>query len=125
MYVVETISDNFKVAPSKLSHIMRTLIESIESKYQNKMIEGKGIGITLYSLVKIDQGEIMVGTGDVYYNVVFNFIVYQPFVGEVIEGKVLRSLSTGIQVTLGFTDEIYIDQCYFPANCDLFVILND
>lgn len=85
------------------------------------MIEQKGIGITLYDIVSIDKGVIAVGTGDVYYDVVFNMIVYNPFEGELIEGKVLKSLSTGIQVTLGFNDAVYIDQCYFPAGSDLFV----
>ncbi|KAL7722233.1 DNA-directed RNA polymerase III subunit RPC8 [Entamoeba marina] len=118
MYIVTHLVDSFKIPPARLDHILQCVIGEINSKYQNKMIEGKGIGVMLYDIEKIHDGVIQIGTGDVYYDVAFNYVVFKPFQGEVIEGKVLRSLSSGIQVTLGFTDSVFIDQCYFPYGCD-------
>ncbi|ELP90416.1 DNA-directed RNA polymerase III subunit RPC8, putative [Entamoeba invadens IP1] len=118
MYIVTQFTDSFKVIPEKLNHVIACLIDAINLKYQNKMIEGKGIGVTLYDIIKISDGVIVNGTGNVFYDITFNFVVFSPFVNELIQGKVLRSLATGIQVTLDFTDSIFIDQCYFPPNCD-------
>ncbi|EDR26345.1 DNA-directed RNA polymerase III subunit RPC8, putative [Entamoeba dispar SAW760] len=118
MYIISQFNDSFKVPPNKLEHILVSIIDSINSKYQNKMIEGKGIGVTLYDIVSMTAPTIAIGTGDVYYEVVFNLVIFSPFQGELIEGRVLRSLPSGIQVTLNFTDSVFIDQCYFPANSD-------
>lgn len=118
MYILSELTDTFEVEPSKLNFVLANLIDQINTKYQNKMIENKGIGVVLYDIVTMKNTHIEISTGNTHYLVTFRFVIFQPFVDEIIEGKVLRSLPTGIQVTLNFTDSVFIDQCYFPENSD-------
>lgn len=118
MYILCELSDSFQIEPSKLNFVLANLIDQINTKYQNRMIENKGLGVVLYDIVSMTNTQIEIATGNAHYLVTFRFVVFQPFVDELIEGKVLRSLPTGIQVSLNFTDSVFIDQCYFPENSD-------
>jgi DNA-directed RNA polymerase subunit E'/Rpb7 len=38
----------------------------------------------------------------------FRLVVFRPFVGEVINGKVTKSTPEGLSISLGFFDDIFI-----------------
>jgi DNA-directed RNA polymerase III subunit RPC8 len=50
----------------------------------------------------------MPGDGGSHHRVQFRLIVFRPFIGEVIVGKIKASAPAGLQVSVEFFDNIYI-----------------
>ena len=67
-----------------------------------------GLCICLYDILKASDGLIGHGTGNVNVNVEFRLIVFRPFKGEVILGKIYNCSRKGIQVSIDFFEDIHV-----------------
>ncbi len=96
------------------------LIEQIEAKYSNRVILNVGLAIMFYDFVEIGEPYLYPGAGSSIQVVKFRLIVFRPFVGEVIVGKVLQSNKDGIRLSLDFFDDIIIpsSQLQNPSTFD-------
>ncbi|GAA5910688.1 DNA-directed RNA polymerase III subunit RPC25 [Sporobolomyces salmoneus] len=96
--------------------------EEIHRRYSNKVIPGVGLCISLLDILSCTEGAVLYGDGCFYYQTEFRLIMFRPYIGEAILGKVKSQGSEGIIVTLGFFDDILIpptllpDQCGFDGN---------
>lgn len=59
------------------------------------------------------------GEASAYVKVRFRLIIFRPFIGEVLEGKVRSSSEEGIHVSLGFFDDILIPPSCMQPDCVL------
>ena len=64
---------------------------------------------------RTEEGKFKPGDGAAYIKAFFRLIVFRPFVGEVIVGSISRSDSSGILVTLGFFDFVFIPASNLPV----------
>ena len=66
----------------------------------------------MFDVLEADDPYVHSGEAAVIVKVKFRLVVFRPFVGEVLEGKVRGSSEEGIHVSLGFFDDILI-----PPTC--------
>lgn len=86
----------------------KVLIEQIEAKYSNKIILNVGLGIVFYDFITIGDPYIYPGQGAPVQIVQFRLVVFRPFVGEVLTGRVIQSNKDGIKISLEFFDDIIV-----------------
>jgi DNA-directed RNA polymerase III subunit RPC8 len=118
MFLLTVVKDEVALHPSQFGtnrHVpaIRTVIED---KYVDKVLPDAGLVVSLYDIVKISDAYIFPGDlkdsqGDAACTVVFRLVVFRPKVGELLIGKVHASTPMGLQVSLGFFQDVTI-----PAN---------
>ncbi|CAN0120133.1 unnamed protein product [Pylaiella littoralis] len=103
MFVLATINDTVKVAPSKFSgDALNVLTAQIEAKFADRVIANVGLCLCLHSYEKIGDPYVYPSDGAAHYKVRFRMLVFRPFVGEILAGKVTSCTKQGIKVSLDF-----------------------
>ncbi|KAK9616741.1 DNA-directed RNA polymerase III complex subunit Rpc25 [Aspergillus fumigatus] len=98
MFILTTISDLIQISPEDFSKYSAVAIEdNINEKYANKVIQKIGLCIGFYDLLESSDGLIGHGTGLVNVNVKFRLIVFRPFKGEILLGKISSATQQGIK----------------------------
>lgn len=116
MFILTTISDLIQISPQDFEKpSVQALKDNINKKYSNKVIQKIGLCICFFDLLKSSEGLIGHGTGIVNVNVEFRMVVFRPFKGEIIQGKIKHCNITGITIHLDFFSDIFI-----PAPVNLF-----
>ncbi|KAK2749758.1 DNA-directed RNA polymerase III subunit rpc25 [Onygenales sp. PD_40] len=109
MFILTTISDLVQISPEDFSKLSAVAIEdNINEKYANKVIQNVGLCIGFYDLLESSDGLIGHGTGLVNVNVKFRLIVFRPFKGEIILGKITSGTEHGIKISVEFFNDILI-----------------
>ncbi|GLI80606.1 DNA-directed RNA polymerase III complex subunit Rpc25 [Penicillium ochrochloron] len=109
MFILTTISDLIQIAPEDFSKLSAVAIEdNINEKYANKVIQKIGLCVSFYDLLESSDGLIGHGTGLVNVNVKFRMIVFRPFKGEIMLGKISSSTDKGIKISVEFFNDILI-----------------
>ncbi|KAL1902047.1 DNA-directed RNA polymerase III complex subunit Rpc25 [Ceratocystis pirilliformis] len=91
------VADLVQIAPDDFSKRSRDAIEdNINAKYANRVIQSIGLCICLYDLLWASEGLIGHGDGLVNVNVEFRIIVFRPFRGEVMLGRIRSSTPQGV-----------------------------
>ncbi|KAJ2959583.1 hypothetical protein NQ176_g11109 [Zarea fungicola] len=119
MFILTKISDLVQIAPEDFSK--RSIIaiqDNINGKYANKVIQKIGLCICLYDILWTSEGLIGNGTGLVNVNVEFRMIVFRPFKGEVMVGRIRSSTPAGINVRTDFFDDIFVPFEELPAGAE-------
>ncbi|EEB07513.1 DNA-directed RNA polymerase III complex subunit Rpc25 [Schizosaccharomyces japonicus yFS275] len=115
MFVLSVISDVVKIHPSDFwKPTKEALSDEINKKYANKVIQQVGLAIAIFDFLTIGEGIIKFGDGCSYMNVKFRLLVFRPFRGEVMLGRIKSCTELGIRVTLGFFDDIFVPKEMLP-----------
>lgn len=93
-----------------------TLTRLIEKKLCNKVVNGVGLCICVYEIDEIYPSQNIPGEGSAYTKTDFRCIMFKPYVGEILIGKVKYCCRSYVKVTLEFFDDvlIFIDQLPKP-----------
>lgn len=124
MYVLSVLEDEVALHPSEFginAHIP-AIRKMIEAKYVDRVIPDVGLVIALYDVLKVRDAYIFPGDlkdsqGDAACTVVFRVIVFRPKIGELLVGRVLASTPMGLQVTLGFFQDVSIPIAHLRKPC--------
>ncbi|WRT64662.1 uncharacterized protein IL334_001596 [Kwoniella shivajii] len=117
MFVLVGVRDTVPVAPKTFDIPPATTIQdSLNKKYANKLVPDKGLALSVFDILTAEDGKVTWGNGLMYYKVSFRLMLFAPFVGEVIVGKVLSTEKSYIRVSLGFFQDIYIVPSLLPPN---------
>ncbi|KAF2452707.1 DNA-directed rna polymerase III 25 kd polypeptide [Lineolata rhizophorae] len=109
MFILTTIADLVQIAPEDFTKpSAQALEDNINRKYANKVIQKIGLCICLYDILTVSDGLIGHGTGIVNVNVEFRLVVFRPFKGEILQGKILGSSHLGIRIHMGFYEDIFV-----------------
>ncbi|XP_063235762.1 DNA-directed RNA polymerase III subunit RPC8 isoform X2 [Bacillus rossius redtenbacheri] len=73
-----------------------------------KVVLNVGLCIALYDIVGLEDSYIFPGDGSAHTKVKFRYVVFRPFMEEVIIGKIRSCSREGVHVTLGFFDDVII-----------------
>jgi DNA-directed RNA polymerase III subunit RPC8 len=110
MFVITTIVDTIRVPAHMLS--LPTLValhKEIDLKYPNRVLMDVGLVVCRYGdCFKITNGTCVPGDGGSHHECLFRLIIFRPFVEEVCIGKIVKSTAEGVQVSLGFFQDIFI-----------------
>ena len=74
------------------------------------MIHDLGLCISLFDISETSDGNIRHGDGCMYLKMVFRLIVFRPFIGEVLVGKVALCTEHGIRISTHFFEDIFTPQ---------------
>ncbi|OEH73750.1 DNA-directed RNA polymerase III subunit RPC8 [Cyclospora cayetanensis] len=109
MFIVSALKDTLSVQPSLQGRPLEPVLrEAIALKYTNKVLRGLGLFVCLYEITEVEGAAILPATGSSRYNVCFKAVIFRPFVGEVLQGTVCESSSSGIAVDLNFFKDVKI-----------------
>ncbi|WVR04725.1 hypothetical protein IAU60_001736 [Kwoniella sp. DSM 27419] len=117
MFVLVGVRDTVPVAPKAFDiPPALTIQDALNKKYANKLVPDKGLALSVYDILTAEDGKVTWGNGLMYYKVSFRLMLFAPFVGEVIVGKILSTTKSYIRVSLGFFQDIYIVPSLLPPN---------
>lgn len=106
MFVLSTIEDTLFLPGSSFNHTSTptqpptsasSLTLAINTKYANRIIPEVGLCICLFDILEASEGRVKWGDGGLWHTVKARLVVFRPFVGEALVGKVMSSDETGIR----------------------------
>jgi DNA-directed RNA polymerase III subunit RPC8 len=116
MYVLVEMRDIIHVKPWQFDQDLKVVIEDeLNKKLANKVIYQLGLCIALFDIVKMEDSYIFPGDGSSHTRVTFRFVVFRPFIDEILVGKVKSSSREGIHVSMTFFDDIFIPSTNLPT----------
>lgn len=109
MYLIVTIADLIQISPEDFEkRSARALEDNINEKYSDKVVHKHGLCLGLYDIISTSEGLIGHGTGIVNVNVEFRLIVFRPFKGEILQGRISSNSIEGIRISMDFFDDIFV-----------------
>ncbi|ALC45048.1 CG7339 [Drosophila busckii] len=109
MFVLAELKDNVRIAPDQFNlKLVDAVRDEIDRKLANKVLLNVGLCIALKEIVSLKDSIILPGDGASHTEVLFRYVVFRPMVGTVMTGKIRNCSREGVNVTLGFFDDILI-----------------
>ncbi|KAJ9137912.1 DNA-directed RNA polymerase 3 25 kd polypeptide [Pleurostoma richardsiae] len=118
MFILTKIADLVQITPADFSkNSLEAIEDNINAKYSNKVIQKIGLCVCLYDLLWASEGLIGHGNGLVNVNVEFRMIIFRPFKGEVMLGRISSCSPEGIHIRTDFFDDIFVEREELPEGC--------
>uniref|UniRef100_H2ZJI5 DNA-directed RNA polymerase III subunit RPC8 n=1 Tax=Ciona savignyi TaxID=51511 RepID=H2ZJI5_CIOSA len=109
MFVLVEMKDTVKVEPWLFNVNLADAVKvELNKRFANKVLYNIGLCICLFDILKYEESYIFPGDGASHTIVHFRFVVFRPFIDEVLIGKIKGCSQEGVTVTLGFFDDILI-----------------
>ncbi|XP_069764015.1 DNA-directed RNA polymerase III subunit RPC8 [Narcine bancroftii] len=121
MFVLVEMVDTVRIPPWFFERKLNDAIaEELNKKLANKVVYNVGLCICLYDITKLEDSYIFPGDGASHTKVHFRYVVFRPFLDEIITGKIKGCCQDGVCVTLGYFDDILIppESLQQPAKFD-------
>lgn len=88
MFIVSTVEDKVRVHPQDLAKpTLQAVTAEIERTYLDKVLPDVGLVVTIFDILDIQGGFVFPSDGAAHFDTKFRVVVFKPFVGEVIVGK--------------------------------------
>ncbi|CAO3677836.1 unnamed protein product [Rhizopus stolonifer] len=94
MFVLSEIDDTVKIVPSDFR--------------KENVVQDVGLCICVHDILGASEALILYLDGCSYIKVTFRLVVFRPFMGEILIGKIKSCSPDGLVVSLGFFDNILI-----------------
>ncbi|KAG0450378.1 hypothetical protein HPP92_026789 [Vanilla planifolia] len=127
MFHLSKIKQILRLQPQSLNLPLIDAIKiELEALFLDKVVANLGLCISIYDILSIDGGFIFPGDGCPTYEVIMRLVMFQPFVGEIISGKIEESSKDGLRLSLGFFNDIHVpaaqlEQKYKRGDDDIWV----
>jgi DNA-directed RNA polymerase III subunit RPC8 len=109
MYVLSEMRDIVHVKPWQFDQDLRVVIEDeLNKKYANKVLYELGLCVALFDIKNIEDSYVFPGDGSSHTRVTFRYVVFRPFVDEILVGKVKSCSKEGVYISMQFFDDIFI-----------------
>nr|CAG4648880.1 EOG090X0DHL [Polyphemus pediculus] len=109
MFVLAAIAQTVRVPAEKFKlNLDLAIAEELNQKYANKVVLDVGLCVALWDITKREESYILPGDGASHTKVNFRYVVFRPFLEEVLVGKIKNCNKDSVQITLGFFDDIII-----------------
>lgn len=93
MFIITQIEDQIRVQPADLTKApLDAVTQVIEQRFVDKVIPNLGLVVSIYDVTNIEGGFVYPNDGAAFFTVQFRLVVFRPFIGEIIVGK-LKSCS--------------------------------
>lgn len=117
MFVLALMQKAVRTRPHEFGWPFEQVLERrLNDELSNKVVPGLGLCIILYELVEVGASHLLPGDGSSHTSVKFRFVVFRPFIDEVIEATVLSSSRKGLQLSLTFFEDIFIPSFRLPRS---------
>uniref|UniRef100_H3AUK5 DNA-directed RNA polymerase subunit n=1 Tax=Latimeria chalumnae TaxID=7897 RepID=H3AUK5_LATCH len=125
MFVLVEMVDTVRIPPWQFERklndaIAEELNKKLANKFPRQVVYNIGLCICLYDITKLEDSYIFPGDGASHTKVHFRYVVFRPFLDEILIGKIKGCSADGVQVSLGFFDDILIppESLQQPAKFD-------
>ncbi|XP_061830478.1 DNA-directed RNA polymerase III subunit RPC8 [Nerophis lumbriciformis] len=109
MFVLVEMVDTVRICPWHFhKQVNEAVSEELNKKLANKVVYNVGLCICLYDITKLEDSYIFPGDGASHTKVHFRYVVFHPFLEEILVGKIKYCSQEGVHVTMGFFDDILI-----------------
>uniref|UniRef100_A0A336LV94 DNA-directed RNA polymerase III subunit RPC8 n=1 Tax=Culicoides sonorensis TaxID=179676 RepID=A0A336LV94_CULSO len=109
MFVLAELKDTIRIAPEQFHlKLPEAIKDEINRKLANKVLLNVGLCIALKDIKQLGDSIILPGDGASHTVVHYRYIVFRPMIGEVLTGKIRSCNREGVNVSLGFFDDIFI-----------------
>ena len=92
----------------------QTLCDLITHRYNDHVEINIGLFIDLYDIVKVSEIKSIPDVKVAYATVLFRYIVFNPPVGSIWEGQIIKSSEEGITIMLSFFRDILVPYPNLP-----------
>jgi DNA-directed RNA polymerase III subunit RPC8 len=124
MFILTVIEDEVALHPSmfgKGKHVS-AIRNLIEEKFVDRVIPDVGLAVSLYDILSIKDsyvfpGDLKDSQGDAACRVKFRLVVFRPKVNELLVGHVKSCTPMGIQVSLGFFQDVSVPAIHMRQPC--------
>lgn len=112
MYKKMKLEGIVRIPPDKLGDPLEEAVErELRDKYEAVVDKTLGTIVAILGSDKIGEGRILAGDGAVYYNAIFDAIVFKPEMQEIIEGEVVEIVKFGAFLSMGpFDGLLHVSQ---------------
>ena len=94
MYVLAEMKDIVHVKPWQFEQDLRLVIEDeLNKKFANKVVYQVGLCIALFDIQKIEDSYVFPGDGSSHTRVTFRYVVFRPFIDQILTGTLINSLN--------------------------------
>mmetsp|Transcript_24075 Transcript_24075/g.26720 ORF Transcript_24075/g.26720 Transcript_24075/m.26720 type:complete len:247 (+) Transcript_24075:82-822(+) len=107
-FILVTLKDIVRIPPSQFDTQLEAIEYEINKKYMNTVSQGVGLFISMYDVLDITEGFVYPNDGGSHVRVRFRLITFRPFAGQILVGKAIGCSEEGIQISLNFFDNVYI-----------------
>jgi len=105
MYVKIRAVDVVRVPPERLGEDLQVVVKEIlQEKLEGRLDKRIGMFIAILDVVDIKEGRILIGDASVYYETIFDVLVFRPKMQEIVEGEVVEIVEFGAFVEIGPLD---------------------
>ncbi|KAI8818955.1 RNA polymerase III subunit Rpc25-domain-containing protein [Fimicolochytrium jonesii] len=121
MFVLTLMRDNVRTHPSDfIKPRAQALVDGLNAKYANKVLHNVGLCIRVWDIVEAsDETVHIVQDGSSQCKVTFRMIVFRPFKGEIMVGKVAgNDPKHGVRVSMEFFGDITIPPAFLQAGTE-------
>jgi len=118
MFILSILKDKIPIHPSQFGlPAEQALINELNKKYANRVLHDVGLCICVFDVAEVGEGKVRYGDGFLWYTVVFRLTIFRLFPTEVILAKVKSSDEDGIQLSVGFFEDMWIPLFHLPQPC--------
>jgi DNA-directed RNA polymerase subunit E' len=112
MYKKMKLEGVVRIPPDELgSPLEEAVARELCNKYEAVVDKALGTIVVVLEADKIGEGRILAGDGAVYYDVIFDALVFKPEMQEIIEGEVVEIVKFGAFVSMGpFDGLLHVSQ---------------
>lgn len=112
MYKRMKLEGVVRIPPEDMGNPLNDAVEmALRNKYEARVDRTLGAIVAILGVDSIGEGRIIAGDGAVYYDVIFDAVVFKPEMQEVVEGEVVEIVKFGAFVSIGpFDGLLHVSQ---------------
>lgn len=115
MFKLISIEDTILIPPRLFPYPRLTALEHmINASYSDRVIPHIGLCIALWDWLRVDEDHLVIHTGESSTRCVFRMVVFAPFPGELVFGRINASHESGLFVEMGFFDAVHVEKRRLP-----------
>ncbi|XP_052768075.1 DNA-directed RNA polymerase III subunit RPC8-like isoform X2 [Mya arenaria] len=109
MFVLTEMKDTVRIQPWLFKDdVNDAIVNVLNKKFANKVVHNVGLCIALWDIQQLEDSFLFPGDGAHHTVVYFRFVVFRPFIDEILLGKIKSCSKDGVHVSMGFFDDIII-----------------
>ncbi|CAN8074406.1 unnamed protein product [Agarophyton chilense] len=109
MFKLVTIEDVLLVPARLFGHPRLNALEHVVNKrLSDKVIPGVGLVIAFWDWIKVGEDALQIHSGECSTKCTFRVVVFAPFEGELLFGRVSGAFNEGMFLEMGFFDAITV-----------------
>jgi DNA-directed RNA polymerase III subunit RPC8 len=119
MFLLVQVRDLVRLAPHEFGwNNVDAIKKQLELKLANKVIPDVGLCIIVKQIDHVGDCTVFPGDGGAHCDVLVSIVVFRPYEGEVLYGRVASSSRQGLRLTLDFFHDIVVPPYLMKSDMD-------